>query len=158
MVLSTCMSIAMLRPGRAEVLVQRFTAAGLAAVPDRELTRRHRGAQIWHVTDGEEPDLLELAGVARSYARTARSELASRVAVRKRHGAFQPVWTIYPLMRPIDFELLALDDDDACVQLDMLHLLLAGDPLLAGARRSHMTIKPRGDWQNYGHPDIRARG
>lgn len=64
-----------------------------------------------------------------------------------------------PRYRPLGYELLVFDDEVATWQLDTLYFSLeaGGDPL-AAQKRSHITIKPRGGWQGYGDPAVRARG
>jgi hypothetical protein len=65
-----------------------------------------------------------------------------------------------PRYRPLGYELLVFDDEVATWQLDTLYFSLeaGGDPLAAQMKRSHITIKPRGGWQGYGDPAVRARG
>lgn len=158
---SACMSIALVGSiGRVEVATARFAKAGMVVIPDPLISRRSPGyGAVLHVARSDSrQELAELEVVASDFGTTGRSQLATRTALRKQAGAFQPIWTIHPVMRPLGFELLAVDDDDASEQLDVFYEALAGDPLLGGARRSHITINPRGGWQGYGHPDVTRRG
>jgi hypothetical protein len=65
-------------------------------------------------------------------------------------ASFQPVWTIWPKLGPLDFELLVVDDEDAIAQVDTFYKAFADDAILRGSRRSHVTIAPRAGWQGYG--------
>jgi hypothetical protein len=157
---SACMSIAVIgSSGRVAVAAARFTKAGMVSIPDTLMLRRSPGCgAVLHVARSDSHHELAEFGVAASnFSATSRSQLATRTALRKQAGAFQPVWTIHPVMRPLGFEVLAIDDD-ATEQLEVFYAALAGDRMLGGARRSHITINPRGGWHGYGHPDVTRRG
>ena len=69
---------------------------------------------------------------------------ARRISERPQRGCFQPVWVVYPRIEPMGFDLLVIDDGDACKQLDVFQASLFGSSTRAPVPRSHMTIKPRG--------------
>ncbi len=105
---SACMSIAVAgSPGRVAVATARFINAGMVAVSDTLMSRRSPGyGAILHVArSGRRDELVEFDEVASDLSTAGRSQLATRTALRKQRGAFQPVWMIHPVMRPLGFEL-----------------------------------------------------
>lgn len=136
--------------GRANVVYAKLERSGLYVTRDERLReRRPDGAAVLHAVDRDEPEaMLEL--VAESDALTAPAPGDSA----RRRAAFQPIWSLWPMLGTLGFELLVVDDEDATRQLDTLYTALAGDPLLMGINRSQLTIRPRGRWSGYGHPDV----
>jgi hypothetical protein len=136
--------------GRANVAYAKLERGGLYVAEDELLReRRPDGAVVLHAVDRHEPEaIVQLA--TESHALTA----PERGGVALERAAFQPIWAVWPTLGPLGFELLVVDDDDAIHQLDAFYNALAGDSVLSDMKRSHLTIRPRGRWCGYGHPDI----
>lgn len=66
----------------------------------------------------------------------------------------QPIWSVYPAMAALGYELLVADDDDATAQLDVFYEVFECDLRPQGMRRSHITICPRNGWQGYGFSSV----
>lgn len=135
---------------RATAVAARIEMSGLIAVEDTRLQDQSGFAGVTH---GIDPRAMKSA------IRNAEPlAFARRVTDRRLHGRFQPIWAVYPEIKPMGFELLVIDDDDATEQLDLFHASLFGSSTRPAIPRSHMTINPRGNWQGYGFPHITSRG
>jgi hypothetical protein len=136
--------------GRANVAYAKLQRAGLYVAQDELLRKRRRdGAVVLHAVDRHEPEaIMQLAEESHALIAPERGGVAIQRA------AFQPIWAVWPTLGPLGFELLVVDDDDATQQLDAFYEALAGDSLLSDMKRSHLTIRPRGRWCGYGHPDV----
>lgn len=140
--------------GRARAASSKLERSGLYVAPDRKLRRRRQDrAVVLHAVDRHDPEAIaQLAAESDALMTPARGSVVTKTA------AFQPIWTVWPELGPLGFELLVVDDDDATDQLDTFYEALSDDSLLRGMRRSHITIRPRGRWCGYGHPAISSGG
>jgi hypothetical protein len=140
---SAFMTLAVVGPkGRGVAAAQKLHLAGLAVVDDLWLARqRSDGAMVLHAVAAPTEDAVALHQESRQLL------TANGVAPR---ASFQPIWSIWPRLGPLGFELLVVDDDDASQQLDLFHEAFANETFLAGSKRSHVTIAPRTGWQGYG--------
>lgn len=136
--------------GRANAAYAKLQRAGLYVAEDDLLRKRRPDrAVVLHAVDRHGAEaIMQLA--AESHALTA----PERGVVATQRAAFQPIWAVWPTLGPLGFELLVVDDDDATQQLDAFYEALAGDSLISDMKRSHLTIRPRGRWCGYGHPDV----
>lgn len=136
--------------GRADVAYAKLERGGLYVAQDElQRERRHDRAVVLHAIDRHEVEaIVELAIESDGLTAPEAGSLATQRA------AFQPIWSVWPTLGPLGFELLVVDDDDATQQLDTFYEALAGDSLLTDMKRSHVTIRPRGRWCGYGHPDV----
>lgn len=151
----------------AEALLSLFLASGVVPIEAADLDGQEaRFTAVAHCFGRQtleiRPTPATTTLVAEDQSESELMAASVQLQERCRYGEFQPVWMIYPQMQPLGVELLAIDDDDASSQLDVLYDALtaerarAGSPLQA-MKRSHMTIKPRWGWQRYGPERCRVR-
>jgi hypothetical protein len=134
-------------------LAHHLWAAGLCVVEDGTLgSWRADGATVLHGVDGAASLAIELA--KESYVLAGVFAHGSS----REQAQFQPVWSVFPQLGPLGYELLVIDDDDASEQLETLYSALEDEMVKKRIKRSHMTISPRAGWQGYGHPNVRQRG
>jgi len=123
------------------VIIERFEALGFIVTEEATSSRTRQDRDVVFTAVRLDPDMdSSLALIA---TQTVTRFLQSR-------ASFQPVWDIPGWCRN-GLELLVLNDNDACVQLDALSEALE-------CRRESVTIKPRVGWRGYGHPDVAELG
>lgn len=118
------------------LITERFKALGfeIAEDDDSSKTRRDRAVVLTAIrVDGANAPLI-----------TKVVTLVQKTTLKV--ATFQPVWDVSRWSNT-GLELLVVDDNDACNQLDALSEAL-------GVDRDSITIKPRAGWQSYGHPAV----
>jgi hypothetical protein len=120
-----------------------FEAAGFLLAEDAGSSRTRRDRAVVFSASRLDPDA----------ERTRDLIISSGITYGFRpspYSQFQPVWDV-SRWSSTGLELLVIDDNDACTQLDALSEGLC-------IERELITISPRVGWQGYGHPDVMALG
>src|SRR5438046_2636947 len=111
---SAFMTVAVVgKKGRGQAAAQKLARAGLIVIDDHWLTQqRSDAALVLHAVAASVESAIAL------HEESMRL-LKSKTGVAR--ASFQPVWSIWPRLGPLDFELLVVDDEDAFAQLDVFY-------------------------------------